>query len=54
MYTPIDGHDHRWDDLGEAVKTITWHYFRMIKHIVCDFRAKGFGPGTQIDGSKRS
>ena len=33
-YTPLDGRSHKWDNLGEAVRTLTYHYWRLLKTII--------------------
>lgn len=30
-YTAIDGHNHTWDDLGDALRTLGFCYLRMIR-----------------------
>lgn len=32
-YVPIDGRDHRWDDLGEAVVVLVQHYRDLVRRI---------------------
>lgn len=33
-YVVIDGHSHKWDDLGDALRVLAQHYSRIIKAIV--------------------
>lgn len=39
-YTAIDGRDHRFDDLWEAVSTLMYHYWRLTRTIIVDLRGR--------------
>ena len=33
-YTPLDGRSHKWDNVGEAIKTLTYHYWCLARMII--------------------
>lgn len=36
QYTVIDGRNHQFDDLREAVSTLVYHYWRLLRTIYRD------------------